>query len=161
MPSTATRISPEISERMRKVRSKGTLPELLFRKALRSEGLRYKIAPANLAGKPDLVVPEHGLAIFIDGDFWHGGQWQRRGLSTLEEQFESTDSKGYWIKKIAQNGFRDCAATDFLISQGWTVLRFWESEVLKNLEACVETCLESVHGRPSADPFWMIHSKTF
>jgi len=159
MPQTQS--SRNTSEIMRSVRSKGTAPELAFRKALRAKGLRYKIAPPNLAGKPDLVMPDQRLAIFIDGDFWHGGQWRKRGLTALEDQFESTPSKEYWVEKIRRNVFRDCSATDFLVSQGWTVLRFWESDVLKNLGACVNTCLDAIQSKVDADPFWIIPSRTF
>ena len=153
--------SRNISEIMRSVRSKGTEPELLFRKALRAKSLRYKIAPPNLAGKPDLVLPDHGLAIFIDGDFWHGGQWRKRGLTALENQFESTATKEYWVDKIRRNVFRDCTATDFLVSQGWTVLRFWGSDVLKDLDGCVDTCSKAIHGKADHNPFGVLPSRTF
>jgi len=150
-----------ISEIMRSVRSKGTAPELAFRKALRTKRLRYKIAPSNLAGKPDLVLPYHRIAIFIDGDFWHGGQWSKRNLPALEDQFCSTPSREYWLNKIRRNIFRDCAATDFLISQGWTVLRFWESDVLKDVESCIETCLGAIEKKANPEPLWLVPSKTF
>jgi DNA mismatch endonuclease, patch repair protein len=150
-----------VSDIMRRVRSKGTRPELEFRKALRARGLRYKIAPPSLAGKPDLVLREHRVAIFIDGDFWHGGQWGKRKLAALEDQFQSTASKDYWVDKIRRNIFRDCAATDFLVSQGWTVLRFWESDVLKDLESYVDVCLAAIEGKAKPNPFWVAPSKTF
>jgi DNA mismatch endonuclease Vsr len=153
--------SRNISEIMRSVRSKGTAPELAFRKALRTKGLTYKIAPLNLAGKPDLVLPSHKVAIFIDGDFWHGGQWSKRNLAALEDQFRSTPSKEYWLNKIRRNIFRDCAATDFLISQGWTVLRFWESDVLKNVEKCIEACSAAIEKKRNLEPLWIVPSKTF
>lgn len=157
----AAQSNRNISEIMRSVRSKGTTPELAFRKGLRAKGLRYKIAPSKMAGKPDLVLPDYKLAIFIDGDFWHGGQWRKRGLRALEDQFESTESKEYWINKIGRNVFRDCSATDFLVSEGWTVLRFWESDVLKDLEGCVTTCLNAIQGKSKPDPYWVIPSRTF
>lgn len=76
-------------------------------------------------------------------------------------QFESTPSKEYWVEKIRRNVFRDCSATDFLVSQGWTVLRFWESDVLKNLDGCVSTCLGAIQSKADSDPFWIIPSRTF
>ena len=153
--------SRNTSEIMRRVRSKGTAPELAFRKALRAKGLAYKIAPPKLAGKPDLVLPMHKIAIFIDGDFWHGGQWSKRNLLALEEQFPSTATKEYWLGKIQRNIFRDCAATDFLISQGWTVLRFWESDVLKDVSKCMEVCLAAIAKKRDCEPLWILPSKTF
>ncbi len=84
----AARSGQEISAIMRKVHSRDTAPEVAFRKALWANGVRYKVCPVDVAGKPDIVIPSRRLAIFIDGDFWHGGQWRRRGLATLEDQRE-------------------------------------------------------------------------
>ena len=134
------RSDSEISAIMRKVHSGDTTPELLFRKALWAAGLRYKISPSNLPGKPDVVLPSRKLAIFIDGDYWHGNQWKLRGHTCLEEQFESTKSgnKEYWLKKIRRNMERDSRRTADLVAEGWTVLRFWESDIKKRLEECIE-----------------------
>jgi len=60
-----------------------------------------------LPGKPDIVLPSRRIAIFIDGDLWHGGQWERRGKLALEEQFQVTLSKEYWLQKIRGNMERD------------------------------------------------------
>src|SRR4051794_28881016 len=68
----------EISAVMRRVRSSGTGPELAFRRALWARGYRYLVAPAYLPGKPDVVFLSRRVAIFIDGDFWHGNQWRKR-----------------------------------------------------------------------------------
>jgi len=127
---------------MRSVRSRDTGPELLFRKALWKKGIRYRLCARDMPGKPDIVVPSLRLAIFIDGDFWHGGQWSRRNLSSLEDQFTQTGSRDYWIGKIRRNMDRDCGSTSILLSQGWRVLRFWESEIKKNLENCLATVCE-------------------
>jgi DNA (cytosine-5)-methyltransferase 1 len=131
-----------ISAIMRRVRSKDTTPETLFRKALWAHGLRYRLYSPRLPGKPDIVIPSLRLCIFIDGDYWHGGQWVRRRLASLEDQFPNTRSKGYWLKKIRKNMGRDCSATAALLSDGWKVLRFWESQVMKDLEACVNVALD-------------------
>src|SRR5690348_3712071 len=103
----------EISAIMRKVHSRDTSPEMTFRKALWARGVRYNVCPDDVAGKPDIVIPSRRLAIFIDGDFWHGGQWQRRGLATLEDQFRETETKrkSYWLRKIRRNIQRDCRNT--------------------------------------------------
>lgn len=146
---------------MRKVHSSNTTPEMTFRKALWAKGLRYKICPADLPGKPDVVLPSKRLAIFIDGDYWHGNQWRKRNLSVLEEQFQGTSSKDYWLKKIRRNMSRDCAATASLLSEGWTVLRFWESEVKKNLGKCVDLALEVARKSATPDPFSLAPRKTF
>lgn len=73
---------------MRKVRSTNTSPEVALRRALAETGLRLSDNGGDsLPGKPDLVMPEERIAIFIDGDFWHGGQWRKRKLASLEQQF--------------------------------------------------------------------------
>jgi DNA (cytosine-5)-methyltransferase 1 len=131
-----------ISTIMRQVRSKDTTPETLFRKALWAHGLRYRLYSARLPGKPDIVVPSLRLCIFIDGDYWHGGQWVRRRLTSLEEQFSNTRSQNYWLKKIRKNMDRDCSATTALLSDGWKVLRFWESRIMKDLDLCVNIALD-------------------
>src|SRR5712691_9781044 len=128
---------------MRLVRSRDTTPELLLRKALGAEGLRFRTCAANLPGKPDIVIESKRLAIFIDGDFWHGGQWRRRRLTSLEEQFRQTESRGYWLRKIRRNMDRDCRATAALIESGWQVVRLWESEVRSDVERCITKILSA------------------
>lgn len=146
---------------MRKVRASDTAPEIKFRKALWAEGLRYKPNSAKLPGKPDIVLAAHKTIIFIDGDFWHGGQWRKRKLSALEDQFERTESKDYWLKKIRRNMRRDCAVTAELLSQGWTVIRFWESDIRNDLERCIETTLRVLNGKIKPDLMSVAPQKTF
>src|SRR5579864_4142331 len=140
---TVKREPREISAIMRLVRSRDTTPELLLRKALRAAGLRFRTYAANLPGKPDIVIESQRLAIFIDGDFWHGGQWRRRRLTSLEEQFRQTESRAYWLRKIRRNMDRDCRATAALIESGWTVFRLWESEVRSDIEQCTTKILNA------------------
>jgi len=146
---------------MRKVRASDTTPEMKFRKALWAKGLRYKPNSAKLPGKPDIVLAAHKTIVFIDGDFWHGGQWRRRKLSALEDQFQQTTSKDYWLKKIRRNMRRDCAVTAELLSQGWTVIRFWESDIRNDLERCVETTLRVLNGKIKPSVMSVAPQKTF
>jgi DNA (cytosine-5)-methyltransferase 1 len=146
---------------MRKVRGSDTTPEKKFRKALWAEGLRYKPNSTKLPGKPDVVLAAHKTIIFIDGDFWHGGQWRKRNLSALEDQFERTKSRDYWLKKIRRNMRRDCAVTAELLSQGWTVIRFWESDIRNDLKGCVETTLRVLSGKIKPDVMSVAPQKTF
>ena len=122
---------------MRKVHGKNTTPELALRRALWARGLRYRVNATDLPGKPDIVIPSARLAIFVDGDFWHGNQFRKRKLNALEEQFPETATKTYWLTKIRRNMTRDAANTSVLLSQGWSVLRFWESQLRADLEECV------------------------
>lgn len=150
-----------ISERMRRVRSTNTAPEILFRKALWQKGLRYAICKTELPGKPDIVLPSRKIAIFIDGDLWHGGQWQRRGKTALEDQFSTALSKEYWLGKIRRNMARDCAATNTLLHAGWTVLRFWESEIHRDLERCVEVTMKVVDDDAKPTSLSLLPQKSF
>ena len=162
MGKAATRrTKEEISAIMRRVSSKNTTPEVLLRKALWAKGLRYRISPEELPGKPDVVLPAHNLAVFIDGDLWHGNQWARRGLTSLEEQFRETKSREYWLKKIRRNMERDCRVTASLMSRGWTVIRFWESRIHEDLEGCVREILDAVEKRPTPSSVSLLPGKTF
>jgi DNA (cytosine-5)-methyltransferase 1 len=135
---------------MRRVRSRDTEPEQAFRRALWAGGLRYRTSVRSLPGTPDIVLPVHRLAIFVDGDFWHGKQWSRRGLDSIEEQFKNCSNAVYWIRKIKRNSDRDRAATRDLIQSGWRVLRFWESDIRSDLQRCVDTVMKTVSGQNAA-----------
>lgn len=146
---------------MKKVGSKNTEPEIAFRKALWAKGLRYRICPTNIIGKPDIVFISKRIAIFIDGDFWHGGQWVKRKLTSLEDQFQGTPTQNYWLKKIRRNMERDCHITSKLTSEGWTVLRFWESDIKKNLEGCVQMAIEVIENNSQPQSFAQVLNKNF
>jgi DNA (cytosine-5)-methyltransferase 1 len=122
---------------MRKVHGRDTTPERALRRALWARGLRYRVNATDLPGKPDIVIPSARLAIFVDGDFWHGNQFRKRKLNALEEQFPETATKTYWLAKIRRNMSRDATHTSALLAQGWSVLRFWESQLRADLEGCV------------------------
>ncbi|MCC6445311.1 MAG: DNA mismatch endonuclease Vsr [Armatimonadetes bacterium] len=151
----------DVSAIMRKVRSRDTTPEVMYRKALWSKGLRYRKNPTDMIGKPDIALPSSRIAVFIDGDFWHGGQWRRRNLRSLEDQFEHTKTKDYWPGKIMRNMARDCRATATLLKDGWVVLRLWESHILHSLEACVDMTLQMVREGSRPSPFALLPQKTF
>lgn len=150
-----------ISEIMKKVRSRDTEPEMLFRKALWDQGVRYRICPRDVPGKPDIIIRSKKLAIFIDGDFWHGGQWSRRKLLSLESQFSRSKSRDYWLTKIRKNMERDCRSTAALMSEGWTVLRFWESDIKKNLDKCISITSDVFNNVPKNTAFSFAPQKTF
>src|SRR5258708_39830450 len=100
---------------MRLVRSRDTTPEVLLRKALWAAGLRFRTCSTTLPGKPDIVIHSKRMAIFIDGDFWHGGQWRRRRLASLADQFRQTASRGYWLPNNRPNIGRGCPVTTALL----------------------------------------------
>lgn len=154
------RDAAEISGIMRRVRSEDTTPERLLQQALRAAGVRFRKCAADLAGKPDIVIAARRLAIFIDGDFWHGGQWRRRRLASLDEQFRDAPTRDYWLRKIRRNMDRDCRVSAELLAGGWSVARLWESEVMRDPAACVakvlgpgDPALRSVPGKTFAEFF--------
>lgn len=112
-------------------KSSGTKPELLLAKALFALGYRYRKNNKNIFGKPDLTFKKLKLAIFIDGEFWHGKDWDTR-KHAIKSNIE------FWHSKIERNIQRDKEVNEKLLEQGWTVLRFWDKEVMKELERCIE-----------------------
>lgn len=129
--------TPEITHKiMSAVKSKNTRPELKLRQELRARGLRYRINLKTLAGKPDIALTKIKVAVFCDGDFWHGHNWAIRGLSSLDEELSRYSS--FWRAKILTNIARDKSAAAKLEAAGWTVLRFWESEIKANAGKCAD-----------------------
>lgn len=117
------------------IRSKDTQPEIILRKALWQIGIRYRKNYKALAGKPDIVLTKYRIAIFCDGDFWHGHEFH-------EIQKRVGTNKTYWIKKITTNMQRDKEITNELSEEGWLVLRFWASDIEKDLQGCVRQIRE-------------------
>lgn len=127
--------SPKITTKiMSSIPGKDTRPELLLRKSLWSRGLRYR-KHYKIKGKPDIVFVKVKLAVFCDGDFWHGNNWRLRGLSSLSEELEGYSS--FWREKILRNISRDREVDEYLTSNGWIVLRFWASDIQRKLDECV------------------------
>jgi DNA mismatch endonuclease, patch repair protein len=134
-----------VSKIMQRVGGRDTGPEKTFRAALRRAGLRsFRACDATLPGKPDIVIPGKGLAIFIDGDFWHGHQYQSRGFGSQQEQLADVHNAEYWAAKLTRNVNLDFKNTSALLNSGWRVLRFWESDIHRHLDKCIATTLESL-----------------
>jgi DNA (cytosine-5)-methyltransferase 1 len=138
------RSKKQISSIMRKVKSKDTAPEVLLRQALIDRGICVSDSFTKLPGKPDILIPDHNIAIFVDGDFWHGNQWRIRNLTSLEDQFKNSSSKKYWVTKIRKNVIRDSKVTYELYESGWVVIRLWESQIEDDLNTCIEKILEQI-----------------
>lgn len=119
-----------------------TAPELLLRRALRGAGLRHRIDVASLPGRPDLVVPVARLAVFCDGDFWHGRDLKRR-----LQKLAAGHNAPYWIAKIRSNVDRDRRVGRLLRDSGWKVLRFWERDVRANPERAAAAVLRAAHAQ--------------
>jgi DNA mismatch endonuclease (patch repair protein) len=126
------RRAPEVTHKiMAAVKSKNTRPELALRKALWRQGLRFRVHYTGLPGKPDIVFPKARIAVFCDGDYWHGHNWALRGMKNLEEELARYSE--FWANKIRHNVQRDKEVNRQLIALGWQVLRIWESEIHKDV----------------------------
>jgi len=112
---------------MSKVRQRGTDLELQVSRALRLKGVRFRRNVRTLAGSPDLVFTKSRLAVFIDGDFWHG------------YRFRSWEHKltPYWRQKIQDNRSRDLRNFGKLRRQGWKILRVWGHEIKQDLDGVI------------------------
>jgi len=118
---------------MSAIKSKNTSPERILGKELWKLGLRYR-KQYRITGKPDFVFVRTKIAVFCDGDFWHGNNWRIRGMNNIEEEFARYSP--YWVDKIKRNMERDQLVNETLEKEGWTVIRFWESSIRKNPQEC-------------------------
>lgn len=127
--------SPEArSKNMSAIKSRNTKPEMKLRKALFKEGLRYRVN-YKLPGKPDIIFPGKRLVIFVDGCFWH---------RCPECYREPDNNKEFWKEKIARNVKRDEEVNSILNEAGWTVLRFWEHDIKRNLSEVVKKIISEL-----------------
>ncbi len=132
--------TPQRSKIMSKIRGKNTKPELAFRKALYAAGYRYRIDYKKLIGKPDIVLKKYRTVIFIDGEYWHGHNWEERKPKVKT-------NREFWIAKIERNMQRDREVNKKLDDLNYTVFRFWESEVKKNLENCLNQVISHLENQ--------------
>jgi DNA mismatch endonuclease, patch repair protein len=124
---------------MAAVRGQDTRPEVALRQALHARGLRYRIHPRDVPGRPDIVNRRRRIAVFVDGDFWHGNpdEWQRRGYDSMDAQFPAS-KREHWTNKLKRNIERDAEVDATLRKRGWQVVRVWESDIRTNLSDIVE-----------------------
>ena len=133
---------------MSQVRSRDTRPELVLRRAVHARGGRFRLHGADVPGRPDLVVRSRKVAVFVDGDLWHGNpaEWQRRGRDSLAAMFPTRTS--WWVSKIERNMARDREVNQKLTEQGWRVLRLWASDILVDPDQAADRVLTLLRGRP-------------
>ena len=127
--------TPETSKRMSRVHLKQGKAEVLLAKRLWHLGFWYR-----LPGSPDIAILKYNIAIFVDGEFWHGKNWEER-KSKLKRNRE------YWIAKIEENIARDIRDDKNLRAQDWYVIHFWEKEVLKDTDGCIDVVRDLVEQR--------------
>lgn len=111
--------------------------ETLLAKRLWHLGYRYRLNYRKLPGSPDIAITTRKIAVFVDGEFWHGENWEER-----KQKLRS--NRDYWIEKIEENIARDKRNDASLAEMGWSVIRFWEKEVLKDPEGCIEKIISLI-----------------
>lgn len=126
--------TPQRSYIMSRIRSRDTRPEMMLRRALWARNIRYRLYDRGLPGKPDIVIKKYKLAIFVDGEFWHGYQWAH-----VRERLGA--NRDFWIAKIERNMARDRENNKALNAMGYTVIRFWSADIKKHLHKCVNLVL--------------------
>lgn len=119
------------TENMRRIKSKDTSIEIKLRSALWHQGYRYRKNCKKIFGNPDICFKKKKIAIFCDSEFWHGKYF-------LDKKYIPATNQDYWIPKIERNIERDKKVNTILAEQGWTVLRFWQKDIEKNIEMCIE-----------------------
>jgi len=116
---------------MSRIKNKDTSIEVALRKALWKAGIRYRKNYKKLPGTLDIAITKYQIAIFCDGEFWHGKDWEN-------SKSKIYSNRDFWIEKIERNIDRDNDVNRKICWNGWTVIRFWGNEIHDNLMGCVE-----------------------
>lgn len=131
--------SEKTSYNMRKIRGKDTRIEVVLRKALWEKGYRYRKNYKLIPGCPDIALTRYKIAIFCDGEFFHGKDWE-----ILKPRLEQGKNPDYWIRKIERNRNRDKEKDAALLGLGWAVIHFWGKDILKKTDECIRVVEEAV-----------------
>jgi DNA mismatch endonuclease, patch repair protein len=127
----------EVSKNMSAIRSTDNKTERALRSILHRRGLRFRKDVKALPGRPDIVFSRARLAVFVDGDYWHGRMLREHGPEYVSQYFQP-HQRPYWTEKLERNVKRDDAVTNKLESEGWVVLRLWESDIKRNLSMAAD-----------------------
>ena len=140
--------TPDVSKRMSHVHLKRGIAETMLGKALWHSGIRYRYNYKKLPGSPDLAITKYHIAVFVDGEFWHGKDWERR-------KARLKSNRDYWIEKIEENMARDQRNNQELYSLGWQVVRFWEKDVKNSADSCASVIIQMIAENiiPETTPF--------
>ncbi|MHB1107208.1 MAG: very short patch repair endonuclease [Lutibacter sp.] len=125
------------SKNMQAIKSTGTKDEIRLAKELWHLGYRYRKNNRTVFGNPDLTFKKLKIAIFVDSEFFHGKDWD-----TQKNRIKSNTE--FWHKKIERNMQRDIEVNNYLIAQGWKVIRFWSTEVEKELDRCISVIQKAI-----------------
>lgn len=125
---------------MQAIRSSNTAIEKKLGKILWSKGLRYRKNDKTVLGRPDFVFKKAKVAVFCDGTFWHGKNWN-------QEKLKIKSNRTYWFDKIEKNIMRDKKTNKSLKKEGWLVVRFWADEINKHPHKCAVKVAQHVSQR--------------
>lgn len=134
-----TNVTEQRSKNMSKIRGKDTKIEVALRKALWARGYRYRKNYKKIPGSPDICLTKYKIAIFCDGEFFHGKDWEVRKAKVAKG-----NNGEYWVKKIQENILRDNEKDKELNALGWTVIRFWGKDILKKTDECIKVIEETI-----------------
>lgn len=132
-------VTDQRKKTMSKIRGKDTKIEVALRKALWAKGYRYRKNYKKIPGSPDICLTKHKIAIFCDGEFFHGKDWEVRKAKVAQG-----NNGEYWVKKIQENINRDVEKDKLLNYMGWTVIHFWGKDILKNTDECIKVIEETI-----------------
>lgn len=132
--------SPEISKRMSHVKTKKNSAEVMIAKSLWHRGYRYRLNYKALPGSPDIALTKYRIAIFIDGEFWHGKNFEQR-------KNKLKNNKDYWIEKIQENIDRDLRNDKLLRQMDWYPIHFWSNDVIKYCNQCIDEIIYTIEDR--------------
>lgn len=127
----------QIHYNMSQVKNKGTKIETILSDELTRRGLIFETNAGDVFGRPDIVFRDEKLAIFCDGEFWHGFDWEHA-------KKEIKTNRDFWIEKIEKNMDRDTKVNEELAARGWSVLRFWAKEIQHDVSDCVDLVEEQL-----------------
>ena len=119
----------------------------MFRQALWAEGIRYRVDYGKLPGRPDIAIVRDRMAVFVDGDFWHGRDWEMR-----KRKLASGHNAEYWVQKIARNMRRDEQVNTELMDLGWDVVRVWEGDLRRDLAGTVKPVIARIRAGRQGEP---------
>lgn len=134
------------SKNMSRIRGKDTSIEIALRKALWKRGYRYRKNYKKVPGCPDIALTKYKIAIFCDGEFFHGKEW-----NVLKPRLEKGSNPDYWIPKIERNIQRDRDKDQKLLYLGWTVIHFWGKDIIKNTDNCLKVIEETIFDLETGD----------
>lgn len=127
----------EVSKRMKALSHKKSKVESVLAKALWHRGYRYRLNYKILPGTPDIALTKYRIAIFVDGEFWHGKDFEK-----TKEKLKN--NKDYWIEKIEENIQRDIRNDKLLRQMDWYPIHFWSNDVKKYLDYCLNEVEETI-----------------